>query len=60
VILPKTTDGFEDLSGLLYRTGKLVEVGIKPIYVFDGILLTLKDTRSNKSMKGSFRKGIVI
>lgn len=25
------------LSGLIYRTGKLVEVGIKPIYVFDGI-----------------------
>ncbi|NYZ79926.1 flap endonuclease-1 [Candidatus Micrarchaeota archaeon] len=24
------------LSGLLYRTGKLFEAGIKPIYVFDG------------------------
>ena len=25
------------LSGLLYRTGKLVEFGIKPVYVFDGV-----------------------
>lgn len=24
------------LTGLLYRTGKLIEVGIKPVYVFDG------------------------
>jgi len=24
------------LSGILYRTGRLVELGIKPIYVFDG------------------------
>ncbi|MEM0372217.1 MAG: flap structure-specific endonuclease, partial [archaeon] len=24
------------LSGLLYRTGKLIESGIKPVYVFDG------------------------
>ena len=31
------------LSGLLYRTSNLVELGIKPIYVFDGIPPTLKD-----------------
>jgi flap endonuclease-1 len=30
------------LSGLLYRTSNLVEMGIKPIYVFDGIPPTLK------------------
>jgi len=43
VILPKTTVSLEDLSGLLYRASNLVETGIKPIYVFDGIPLTLKD-----------------
>jgi flap endonuclease-1 len=30
------------LSGLLYRTSNLVEMGIKPIYVFDGIPPVLK------------------
>lgn len=30
------------LSGLLYRTGKLVSLGIKPIYVFDGEVPELK------------------
>ena len=30
------------LSGLLYRTSNLVEMGIKPIYVFDGAPSTLK------------------
>ena len=30
------------LSGLFYRTSNLVEMGIKPIYVFDGIPPTLK------------------
>ncbi|MCD6403507.1 MAG: flap structure-specific endonuclease, partial [Candidatus Aenigmarchaeota archaeon] len=24
------------LSGLFYRTGKFIEAGIKPVYVFDG------------------------
>jgi flap endonuclease-1 len=31
------------LSGLLYRTSNLVEMGIKPIYVFDGKPPTLKE-----------------
>ena len=30
------------LSGLFYRTSNLIEMGIKPIYVFDGIPPTLK------------------
>jgi flap endonuclease-1 len=30
------------LSGLLYRTSNLVELGIKPIYVFDGAPPVLK------------------
>jgi flap endonuclease-1 len=30
------------LSGLLYRTSNLVEMGIKPIYVFDGVPPVLK------------------
>jgi flap endonuclease-1 len=30
------------LSGLFYRTSNLVEMGLKPIYVFDGIPPTLK------------------
>ena len=30
------------LSGLFYRTSNLVEIGIKPIYVFDGIPPVLK------------------
>jgi flap endonuclease-1 len=31
------------LSGLLYRTSNLVEMGIKPIYVFDGVPPALKE-----------------
>ena len=31
------------LSGLLYRTSNLVEMGIKPIYVFDGVPPELKE-----------------
>jgi len=31
------------LSGLLYRTSNLVEMGIKPIYVFDGVPPVLKE-----------------
>jgi len=31
------------LSGLLYRTSNLVEMGIKVVYVFDGIPSTLKE-----------------
>jgi flap endonuclease-1 len=31
------------LSGLLYRTSNLVEMGIRPIYVFDGVPPTLKE-----------------
>jgi flap endonuclease-1 len=30
------------LSGLLYRTSSLIEMGIKPIYVFDGVPPVLK------------------
>jgi flap endonuclease-1 len=30
------------LSGLLYRTSNLVELGIKPVYVFDGVPPVLK------------------
>lgn len=32
------------LSGLLYRTGKLIENGIKPLYVFDGEPPEIKKT----------------
>ena len=31
------------LSGLLYRTSNLVEMGIKTVYVFDGVPHTLKE-----------------
>jgi flap endonuclease-1 len=31
------------LSGLLYRTSNLVELGTRPIYVFDGVPPTLKE-----------------
>ncbi len=30
------------LSGLFYRTSNLVELGLKPVYVFDGVSPTLK------------------
>jgi flap endonuclease-1 len=39
------------LSGLLYRTSSLVEMGIKPIYVFDGVPPTLKETEIKRRMK---------
>jgi flap endonuclease-1 len=32
------------LSGLFYRTSNLVEMGIKPVYVFDGVPPALKET----------------
>jgi flap endonuclease-1 len=39
------------LSGLLYRTSNLVEMGIKPIYVFDGIPPALKEVEIKRRMK---------
>lgn len=39
------------LSGLLYRTSNLVEMGIKPIYVFDGVPPALKETEIKRRMK---------
>jgi flap endonuclease-1 len=39
------------LSGLLYRTSNLVEIGIKPIYVFDGVPPALKEAEIRKRMK---------
>ncbi|MEM3550198.1 MAG: flap endonuclease-1 [Candidatus Bathyarchaeia archaeon] len=39
------------LSGLLYRTSNLVELGIKPIYVFDGIPPALKEVEIKRRMK---------
>ncbi len=39
------------LSGLLYRTSNLVEIGIKPIYVFDGVPPALKETEIKRRMK---------
>ena len=39
------------LSGLFYRTGKLVEYGIQPIYVFDGKPPELKRTVSEERKK---------
>ena len=39
------------LSGLLYRTSNLVEMGIKPIYVFDGIPPTLKEVEIKRRMR---------
>jgi flap endonuclease-1 len=41
------------LSGLLYRTSNLVELGIKPIYVFDGAPPALKEVeiRRRKRVK---------
>jgi flap endonuclease-1 len=39
------------LSGLLYRTSNLVELGIKPIYVFDGTPPTLKEVEIKRRMK---------
>jgi flap endonuclease-1 len=39
------------LSGLLYRTSNLVEMGIKPVYVFDGIPPTLKEVEIKRRMR---------
>jgi len=39
------------LSGLLYRTSNLVEMGIKPIYVFDGVPPALKEAEIKRRMK---------
>jgi len=39
------------LSGLLYRTSNLVEMGIKPIYVFDGIPPALKEVEIKRRLK---------
>jgi len=39
------------LSGLLYRTANLVEMGIKPIYVFDGVPPTLKEVEIKRRMR---------
>ncbi|MGB9740626.1 MAG: flap endonuclease-1 [Candidatus Bathyarchaeia archaeon] len=39
------------LSGLLYRTSNLVEMGIKPIYVFDGTPPALKEAEIKRRVK---------
>jgi len=39
------------LSGLFYRTTNLVELGIKAVYVFDGIPPTLKETEIKRRAK---------
>jgi len=39
------------LSGLLYRTSNLAELGIKPIYVFDGTPPTLKDIEIERRVR---------
>jgi flap endonuclease-1 len=39
------------LSGLLYRTSNLVELGIRPIYVFDGVPPALKEVEIRRRMK---------
>jgi flap endonuclease-1 len=39
------------LSGLLYRTSNLVEMGIKPIYVFDGTPPALKEAEIKRRAK---------
>ena len=39
------------LSGLLYRTANLVEIGIRPAYVFDGKPPTLKEAEIKRRMK---------
>jgi flap endonuclease-1 len=39
------------LSGLLYRTSNLVEIGIRPIYVFDGIPPALKEIEIKRRIK---------
>lgn len=39
------------LSGLFYRTCNLMELGIKPIYVFDGVPPVLKEVEIKRRMK---------
>jgi flap endonuclease-1 len=39
------------LSGLLYRTSNLMELGIKPIYIFDGTPPALKEVEIKRRMK---------
>lgn len=39
------------LSGLLYRTSNLVELGIKPIYVFDGVPPALKQAEIERRVE---------
>ena len=39
------------LSGLFYRTTNLVELGIKAVYVFDGVPPTLKETEIKRRAK---------
>jgi len=39
------------LSGLFYRTCNLLELGIKPIYVFDGVPPVLKEVEIRRRMK---------
>ncbi|MDH5770023.1 MAG: flap endonuclease-1 [Candidatus Bathyarchaeota archaeon] len=39
------------LSGLLYRTARLMEAGVKPIYVFDGVPPALKRVEVERRVK---------
>ncbi len=39
------------LSGLLYRTSNMVEMDIKPVYVFDGAPPTLKEVEIKRRMR---------
>ncbi|MFW6111098.1 MAG: flap endonuclease-1 [Thermoproteota archaeon] len=39
------------LSGLIYRTSNLVEIGVKPIYVFDGVPPALKQAEIQRRME---------
>ena len=39
------------LSGLLYRNSNLVEIGVKPVYVFDGVPPTLKEVEIKRRMR---------
>ena len=39
------------LSGLLYRTANLVEMGIRPVYVFDGTPPALKEVEIKRRMR---------
>jgi len=39
------------LSGLLYRNSNLVEIGVKPVYVFDGVPPALKEVEIKRRMR---------